>query len=125
MKNTIEKYELTKSQIEACKQIERAFARAKKLGVRFLAKQYDIDIDQLNITDVQLREFTQNAINFLKRKGSYASIYIIWRTMTRTPQDVLTIFDRWHEAKYTGSIPTSAWKDYEYTKIVFLFITTF
>lgn len=83
----------------------------------YLAKQYDIDIDQLNITDVQLREFTQNAINFLKRKGSYASIYIIWRTMTRTPQDVLTIFDRWHEAKYTGSIPTSAWKDYEYTKM--------
>lgn len=40
--NRIEKYELSKAQIEACKRIERAFASAKKLGVVFLAKQYDI-----------------------------------------------------------------------------------
>lgn len=42
MKNNIEKYELSKRQIEACKMIERAFARGKKLGVRFLAKQDNI-----------------------------------------------------------------------------------
>ena len=62
MKNTIEKYELTKNQIEACKRIEREFARAKKLGVRFLAKQHDIAAYKKNAYDnkIGLHESTQN-----------------------------------------------------------------
>lgn len=39
MKNTIEKYELTAKQITACEDIEKAFKKARKLGLSFLAKQ--------------------------------------------------------------------------------------
>ncbi len=51
MKNNIKKYELSKRQIEACKQIERAFASAIKLGVRFLAKQDYISAYKKNAYD--------------------------------------------------------------------------
>lgn len=98
----------------------------------YLAKQYDIEIDQLTIPEDNLREFTKNAINFLKRKGTYASIYIIWRTLTRSPQDVLKIYDRWHDTtamtlSVSGYGPEDGvsngagkiylWKDYDYTKM--------
>lgn len=39
MKNTIDKHELTDKQIAACKDIEKAFKKARKLGLTFLAKQ--------------------------------------------------------------------------------------
>jgi hypothetical protein len=42
MSNSIEKYELTTEQAKACEAIEQAFANAKKLGIRFLAKQASI-----------------------------------------------------------------------------------
>lgn len=38
MKNTIDKHELTDKQIAACKDIEKAFKKARKLGLSFLAK---------------------------------------------------------------------------------------
>lgn len=62
MKNKIGKYELTNAQIEACKRIERAFAIAKKLGVRFLAKQHDIAAYKKNAYDnkIGLHESTRN-----------------------------------------------------------------
>mgnify|MGYP000283180905 CR=1 FL=1 len=39
MKNTIDKHELTDRQIAACKDIKKAFMKAHKLGLSFLAKQ--------------------------------------------------------------------------------------
>jgi hypothetical protein len=42
MKNTIDKHELTDEQIDACKGIEKAFKKARKLGLSFLAKQDSI-----------------------------------------------------------------------------------
>ena len=42
MKNTIEKYELTDEQIAVCKEIEKVFKKAQKLGLSFLAKQSEI-----------------------------------------------------------------------------------
>lgn len=42
MKNTIDKHELTDEQIDACKGIEKAFKKARKLGLSFLAKQRSI-----------------------------------------------------------------------------------
>ena len=42
MNNTIDKHELTDKQIAACKDIEEAFKKARKLGLSFLAKQESI-----------------------------------------------------------------------------------
>jgi hypothetical protein len=42
MKNTIDKHELTDKQIAACKDVEKAFKKARKLGLSFLAKQDSI-----------------------------------------------------------------------------------
>lgn len=42
MKNTIDKHELTDKQIAACKDIKKAFNKALKLGLSFLAKQNSI-----------------------------------------------------------------------------------
>ena len=39
---TIEDYELTEQQINACKEIKKAFKKAKKLGVTFFAKSGSI-----------------------------------------------------------------------------------
>ena len=89
MKNTIEKYELTKSQIEACKQIERAFARAKKLGVRFLAKQYDITAYKKNAFDnkVGLHESTQ-------KRGEYLPYYSLRNCIDDSGADDMESFPK-------------------------------
>ena len=99
---------------------------AKEIDFKFLGylgKQYGIDIDRItgDVTEDQLRYFIYDAVNLLKRKGSYASIYIIWRTLTGRPQDSLKIYDRWHSTSITTSPSAGTgplgWKDYEYTKM--------
>ena len=101
MKNTIEKYELTKAQIEACKRIERAFESAKKLGVRFLAKQYDITAYKKNAFDnkIGLHESTQ-------KRGEYLPYYSLHNCINDSGADDMECFPK-------GFID----KDEEYTEL--------
>ena len=105
MKNTIEKYELTKSQIEACKQIERAFANAKKLGVRFLAKQYDITAYKKNAFDnkIELHESTQ-------KYGEYLPYYRLRNCIADSGADDMERFPK-------GFIDKDEDDDEEYTEL--------
>jgi len=49
--------------------------------------------------ELRKRQFTQSIINFLKRKGTYSSLYAIFRIMLGDTSNRLNIYERWHKGK--------------------------
>lgn len=50
-------------------------------------------------SDLRKRQFTRSIINFLKRKGTYSSVYSIFRIMLGNTSNRLNIYERWHHGK--------------------------
>jgi len=70
----------------------------KEIDIRFInyiSKAYSIDTD-INLSERALREWVENLVYILKRKGTYASLYIIWKTFLKNTLNNINIFDRWH-----------------------------
>ena len=67
-----------------------------------------------NMTDEIQREFISNLPFLLKRKGSYASLYIIWKMLMLNTSNLLNIYERWHPWIITGT-PLENFTDYLYT----------
>jgi len=44
----------------------------------------------------RLREITSNIINYLKRKGTYSSLYIIFKNLFWTTENNINVYERWH-----------------------------
>jgi len=65
--------------------------------INYLARAYDMDID-VNLTGMPLREWVENLVYLLKRKGTYTSLYIIWKTLLHNTSNDLNVYDRWHAA---------------------------
>lgn len=62
------------------------------------------------------RLFLDNLIYFLKKKGTYSSVYIIWKILSANTNNQLTIYDRWHEYLSGGETePYNYFVDYPYT----------
>lgn len=68
--------------------------------------------------ELRKRQFTQSIINFLKRKGTYSSLYAIYRIMLGNTSNRLNVYERWHKGKnppgdHTGNqaltTPVSPW----------------
>ena len=49
--------------------------------------------------DLRKRQFTKSIINFLKRKGTYSSLYAIFRVMLGDTSNRLNVYERWHKGK--------------------------
>lgn len=49
--------------------------------------------------DLRKRQFTKSIINFLKRKGTYSSLYAIFRIMLGDTSNRLNVYERWHKGK--------------------------
>jgi hypothetical protein len=62
----------------------------------YLADTYSVTLrDTLN--EQEKREFVRNIIYLLKRKGTYASIYIIWKLISNDPYNNINVYERCHE----------------------------
>ena len=63
--------------------------------IEYLAKNYDIELDRY-FSGISLREWVENIVYLLKRKGTYSSLFIIWKTLLKNTLNNLNIYDRWH-----------------------------
>ena len=59
-----------------------------------LAKTFGIDLNKIRYDDFRLRQYIDNFIYFLKRKGTYTSLIIIWLLIST--KNKLHIFDTYH-----------------------------
>ena len=60
------------------------------------------------------RVYTANIIYWLKKKGTYAALFIVWHLLTKETGNDLIVYDRWHLDTVTGS-PSEHFEDYDYT----------
>lgn len=61
----------------------------------YLARFYNIDIDEQLIDTQNKREFIDELPNYLKRKGSYSSFYAAWKALTQGTVNNLNIYEKW------------------------------
>jgi hypothetical protein len=63
--------------------------------IYYVAKNYNMDTD-IGFSGLQLREWVECLPNLLKRRGTYTSLYIIWKLFLKNTPDNLNIYNRWH-----------------------------
>jgi hypothetical protein len=78
-----------------------------------IADLYSITINQ-NLSEEEKREFVANIINFLKRKGSYSSLFILFRTFLPTTTNKFRVYERWHEDNAVYPLDFIPVRDFNY-----------
>jgi hypothetical protein len=63
--------------------------------IEYILNDFDLSVDRY-LSGISLREWVQNIVYLLKRKGTYTSLYIIWKTLLKNTTNNLNIYDRWH-----------------------------
>jgi hypothetical protein len=62
------------------------------------------------------REYSRDLVNLLKRKGTYASMYVIYDLFCNNSPNIFNVYERWHNTSYIGgTVPSGEWEDYIYT----------
>jgi len=92
---------------------------AKEVNFDFLsyiADAFGIAINEELLTEDELREWVQNIIYFLKRKGTFSSYFIIWKLLLGNVANQLNIYERWQEWCSTEitDTPTDWFDDHHY-----------
>ena len=75
---------------------------------------YNVDPLQSDIDIYKKRIFIDNLIYFLKKKGTYSSIYIIWKLLSANTDNEVAVYDRWHETIPTSASPYYYFEDHPY-----------
>ena len=82
--------------------------------IGYLSKYFRMfDIYDLVDDELAIREFIKSMPYVLKRKGTHTEQLIIWKVITGT-RNRLNMYEKWHDSSLSGSIPTSAWNEYNY-----------
>lgn len=80
----------------------------------YIASMYNVDLrEDTPLSNDRQREFVRDLIFWLKRKGTYASLYIIWRVIVTETLNQLNLYERWHDYGTTLSLDT--FDDHLYT----------
>lgn len=79
----------------------------------YFAKYYKEDTKDSLEYDNKKREFLRDVVNLLKRKGTYSSLYSIYKFITSNTQNRMNIYERWHDDTLT-QVTESDWTDYLY-----------
>lgn len=66
-----------------------------------------------NISDRKKRRFVKSIIDYLKRVGTYSSLYIIWKILAPDTTNRLNIYERWHDYNLSGT-PLNNFEDHLY-----------
>jgi len=72
---------------------------AREIQLRWLgyiAQIYGIEINE-ELAELNLREWVENLIYFLKRIGTYDALYIIWLLFLSNSKNVMNVYERWDE----------------------------
>ena len=72
--------------------------------LNYLADAYSMPIDVLSIyiSNFTKREWVDSLIYFLKRKGTYSAIYIIWKVFLQNTINTMKIYEMWHNSDVVG-----------------------
>ena len=68
---------------------------------------YDRDSLETRIRERRLREYVRELPNSLKRKGTYTSLYIIFKNLFWNTTDKINIYERWHSPTICNGWPTN------------------
>lgn len=80
----------------------------------YLAQRSKMTIPEY-ISDIKKREYVAALPELLKRKGSYYSLYIIWKVLCSGTTNHLNIYERWNDWPYPGDeSPVENFKDIFY-----------
>lgn len=80
----------------------------------YIASMYGVDLrEDTPLSNDRQREYVRDLIFWLKRKGTYASLYIIWRVIVTDTINKLNLYERWHDYDTTLSLDT--FDDHLYT----------
>lgn len=80
--------------------------------IEYLASHYSMTLEH-DLSDDVKRQYVYNLINLLKRKGTYASLFIVFKSLFPASDNNLIVYERWHERGLTGS-PLLHFKDFNY-----------
>lgn len=83
----------------------------KQKNIFTLIDPFEVDADFFNdlvefygttpldslVEKYRVRLFIENLIYLLKMKGTYSSLFIIWQMLSEGTNNILTIYDRWHD----------------------------
>ena len=72
---------------------------AREIQLRWLgyiAQIYGIEINE-ELAELNLREWVENLIYFLKRIGTYDALYVIWLLFLSNSKNVMNVYERWDE----------------------------
>jgi len=78
----------------------------------YFAKMYYITLND-SLSNDRKREFARDIVHFLKRKGTFTSVYIIWYLLALGTLNRLNIYERWHPKNISGD-PTNYFQDHLY-----------
>lgn len=79
----------------------------------YLGLGYKIILDD-TLPEMVKREFVRDIIYFLKRKGSYTSLYIIWYLLTEGTINRFNVYERWHNWELPEIAPLHYFEDQLY-----------
>jgi hypothetical protein len=117
-------YDRTHSEIYAMLKNVIILIDPKEVDIDFLdyiADMYSVTIsealsaNQWVLTESQEREFVARIIYWLKRKGTYSAIYILWKLLVGLTSNDLNIYERWHDGATPGPPSFASFVDYLYT----------
>ena len=64
-----------------------------------ISKLFNVTLIEEIPDELRKRQFVDSIINWLKRKGTYSSIYSIFRIMVGNTTNPCNIYERWHQGK--------------------------
>lgn len=84
----------------------------------YIAGMYNMTLPE-SLSDAKKREYVAALPELLKRKGTYTSLYIIWKVICSDTTNYLNVYERWHDW-YTGDgmvdyVPYGKFSDVLYT----------
>lgn len=83
-----------------------------------LGSFYNIDTSQLTqFSEIDIREFVKSLPFLLKKKGTQASLSIIWRAIVNSKNKV-TFYERWHEEFANEKITNIMLEKYKVDEII-------
>lgn len=84
--------------------------------LKYIARKYNTDVTQLIFSDKQTREFVRDIVGFLKRKGTYANLYLIKKLFSLSSRNKLNVYERWHDPDIpSAGSPRPYLEDHLYT----------
>jgi hypothetical protein len=65
--------------------------------IGYILRSSGLNIDEYRIEEVRQRDLIKNLAHLLKGKGTYSSLFQVWKSVVRETANDLVIYERWHD----------------------------